>query len=158
MAWTSPRTWIAGEQPSAATMNTHIRDNLKAIGDAWTSYTPAVSGWTQGNGTLTGVYMQAGKWVNARVAFTVGSTTTIAGTLTLSLPVSAHAVYTGGYPIGAALLLDTSLNNRYQRFTVATSATTVQMSDLSNARVTATVPFTWATGDTVDLQVTYEAA
>lgn len=31
MAWTSPRTWVAGEKPTAATMNTHIRDNLVAL-------------------------------------------------------------------------------------------------------------------------------
>jgi len=30
MAWTAPRTWVAAEAPSAATMNTHIRDNLAA--------------------------------------------------------------------------------------------------------------------------------
>lgn len=29
--WTSPRTWVAGEKPSAATMNAHIRDNLNAL-------------------------------------------------------------------------------------------------------------------------------
>lgn len=31
MVWTSPRTWVAGEKPSAATMNLHIRDNLNAL-------------------------------------------------------------------------------------------------------------------------------
>lgn len=30
MAWTAPRTWVAGEAPTAAIMNTHIRDNLNA--------------------------------------------------------------------------------------------------------------------------------
>lgn len=28
MAWTTPRTWVAGEVPAAATFNTHVRDNL----------------------------------------------------------------------------------------------------------------------------------
>lgn len=28
MAWTAPRTWIAGEVVTAALMNTHLRDNL----------------------------------------------------------------------------------------------------------------------------------
>lgn len=32
MAWTAPRTWVAGEVPTAAMMNAHIRDNLLAIG------------------------------------------------------------------------------------------------------------------------------
>lgn len=29
MAWTSPRTWVALEVPTAATFNTHVRDNLR---------------------------------------------------------------------------------------------------------------------------------
>lgn len=31
MVWTAPRTWIAGEVPTAAIMNLHIRDNLRAL-------------------------------------------------------------------------------------------------------------------------------
>ena len=27
MAWTAPRTWVLGENVSAATMNLHVRDN-----------------------------------------------------------------------------------------------------------------------------------
>lgn len=29
--WTAPRTWVAGEMPPAATLNSHIRDNLEAL-------------------------------------------------------------------------------------------------------------------------------
>ncbi len=32
MAWTAPRTWVTGETVTAALMNTHIRDNLLAVG------------------------------------------------------------------------------------------------------------------------------
>jgi hypothetical protein len=32
MAWTTPKTWSAGETLTAANFNTHIRDNLNAIG------------------------------------------------------------------------------------------------------------------------------
>ena len=28
MAWTTPRTWVAGENPTATIFNTHVRDNL----------------------------------------------------------------------------------------------------------------------------------
>jgi hypothetical protein len=31
MAWTAPRTWVAGETVSAALMNTHVRDNLLMV-------------------------------------------------------------------------------------------------------------------------------
>lgn len=31
MAWTSPRTWVAGEVVTAAELNTHVRDNLISV-------------------------------------------------------------------------------------------------------------------------------
>lgn len=31
MAWTAPRTWIAGELVTASLLNTHLRDNLNAL-------------------------------------------------------------------------------------------------------------------------------
>jgi hypothetical protein len=38
MAWTNPRTWTDSELVTAAIMNTHVRDNLAALGEpkhAW---------------------------------------------------------------------------------------------------------------------------
>jgi hypothetical protein len=34
MAWTTPRTWVAGEIPTAAQLNTHLRDNLTHLYEA----------------------------------------------------------------------------------------------------------------------------
>lgn len=31
MAWTTPKTWVPGEIPSAQDFNTHIRDNLRGL-------------------------------------------------------------------------------------------------------------------------------
>jgi len=31
MAWTTPRTWVASEVPTAAIFNTHVRDNLSYV-------------------------------------------------------------------------------------------------------------------------------
>lgn len=33
MGWSTPRTWVAGEAPTAATLNTHIRDELNFLYD-----------------------------------------------------------------------------------------------------------------------------
>jgi len=33
MAWTAPRTWVAGEVVTAALVNTHLRDNLLDLAD-----------------------------------------------------------------------------------------------------------------------------
>lgn len=34
MTWTAPRTWVTDENPTAATLNTHVRDNLDAAAGA----------------------------------------------------------------------------------------------------------------------------
>lgn len=31
MAWTTPRTWVAGETLTAALLNTHLRDNMNVV-------------------------------------------------------------------------------------------------------------------------------
>jgi hypothetical protein len=38
MAWTTPRTWVAGEVVTAALLNTHLRDNLDALGNPATPW------------------------------------------------------------------------------------------------------------------------
>lgn len=147
MAWTSPRTWVAAETVTASLMNTHVRDNLKAIGDAWASWTPTLSGWTLGNGTLTGVAMTAGKLVIGRVTYTVGSTDTPSGNLAISLP--ATSTMPTGIAIGQAGLNDTSASARAFRTVWQASSTTMQFSTEADARITPTAPWTWAAGDSV---------
>jgi hypothetical protein len=104
MSWTDPRTWLAGEDPTAALFNVQIRDNLKAIGDPWTAYTPVLTGSTTnpvlGNGSLVGAYLQAGKLVLWRFSFTSGTTTTYgSGNYVITLPVAMIAPT--GYSVGA---------------------------------------------------------
>jgi hypothetical protein len=38
MAWTTPRSWVAGEVVTAALLNTHVRDNLTAAPRGWLGY------------------------------------------------------------------------------------------------------------------------
>lgn len=60
MAWTTPRTWVALEKPSAEEMNTHIRDNLNALRDMA----------RLGSGTVTGM-PAAGTGKPIRVDFNI---------------------------------------------------------------------------------------
>jgi hypothetical protein len=48
MAWTAPRTWIAGEVVTASLMNTHVRDNL-----AYLATPPSVRCYNSAAQTLT---------------------------------------------------------------------------------------------------------
>jgi hypothetical protein len=46
MVWTAPRTWVDGEEPPAATLNLHVRDQLNMLSTTndWTPLT-LLNGW-----------------------------------------------------------------------------------------------------------------
>lgn len=100
MAWTTPRTWVAGEVGSAANFNTHLRDNLLAIfpnGPAWTTPTFAAGDYTA-SGSMTWTltsgdvalhkYIVIGKTVHWHLVLT---TTTVGGTPSTGLRVAMPA-------------------------------------------------------------------
>lgn len=151
MAWTTPRTWVAGETVTASNMNTHVRDNLDALGGAWTAFTPTFSGsWATGNGTMEGWYRKTGRTVTAKFKFTVGSTSTVSGNFGLTLPwTHANGSVGGGsddgLSVGRAVCFDTSASASSYRDVLVNSAVLRVVDPI----VTATVPFTWATGDII---------
>jgi hypothetical protein len=64
MAWTAPRTWVAGEIVTAAYMNTHVRDNLLTL-STWAAWTPQIDAVTTdpnhgSTATQYGTYLLAG--------------------------------------------------------------------------------------------------
>lgn len=164
MAWTAPRTWVVNEVVTASLLNTHLRDNLKAIGDAWTPYTPSWTAATTnpvlGNGTLNGFYVAAGKLTVVRIELTTGGTTTYgSGAYRFSLPFTSVAVLSGaGASLGNAICFDTSAGTRAFRHIWHGATTYVQLKDDTGVDVTQAAPFTWASGDSCSLQFVYEAA
>ena len=163
LTWTNPRTWVAGEKPSAATMNTHIRDQFKAIGDARTSWTPTLTGMTIGNGTFNSKYTLAGKDFTARINFTFGSTSAVSSSIIISLPITLHADYGLMDCLGAATLYDVSAaaNGRWAGTCAVNSSTEVFLivdSDITAQTVNGTNPFTWATGDRFSMEIRAETA
>lgn len=126
---------------------------------AWQSWAPTLSsGWLNGNGTWSAKYAQLGKIVMIRASFTVGSTTTKGTGITFSLPVTAAAT-----SLGSIVRLNGTSTN--YGFTYINSTTTAQVyvsnaagTYLAASGITSTVPFTWATGDSFDFQMSYEAA
>lgn len=162
MAWTSPRTWVAGEIVTAALMNLHIRDNLKAIGDPWTAYTPVWTATTTnptiGNGAITGAFIAVGKLVVWRFNITMGSTTGFgSGSYEISLPVTSAIAFP--YVHGDVSCFDTSMSLVYHRRITSSGPTTkVVMQDDDTVRVTQAAPFTWASGDRLSGIGFYEGA
>ena len=157
MAFTTPPTATGATVPDATWFNTYIRDNFKALGDAWASYTPTLGGWTLGNGTLVGKYMQANKLVIGRIEYTVGSLDTKSGTLTFATPVTPNLI--NGATCGRAGLFDTSAANRAFRHVFwGSAANAFFATSEADVRITPTTPWTWATGDQVFIDFEYEAA
>lgn len=135
---------------------------------AWTSWTPTWTNLTVGNGTVTAKYQQIGKTAFFRVAVVFGSTTTVdALNVMLTLPVN-RAAFAGSdfhQVLGQARYKDAS-GNPCEGFVLATDVVSkvlpayysVSGSLLTGLGLSATAPFTWATGDEIHLQFNYEAA
>jgi len=161
---TTPRTWVAGEVPTATHFNENVRDFGRAFADAWTSYTPTLAGFTPGNGVASGAYMRAGKLIHFRGQFVFGSTSAAASAFpTLTLPVTALAGAVGGTLLDA-MVYDASATTRYNVAAWIDTASTVKLAITGTSGVyttfTTTTPFgaTWTTSDALYVSGTYEAA
>jgi hypothetical protein len=82
---------VAGETVTAAIMNTHVRDNFKAIGDPMTAYTPTLTNITLGNGTMVGRGSRSVRRSSYARRHNAGTTTTTTGGVSISLPAAATA-------------------------------------------------------------------
>jgi len=126
----------------------------------WTSFTPTLNNWTLGNGTVIAKYQQIGKKVSLFFQFTFGSTSSIAASAHFLLPLNA------AYVLGNAFwcnLQDAGTadipGNVYMNNTAVYPAPTLASGTyLAQSGISATVPFTWTTNDTITMQITYEAA
>jgi hypothetical protein len=136
-------------------------------GWAWASWTPTWSSLTVGNGTVTARYMQTGKTVFARLSVVFGSTTSISGDFTFTLPVTAaaHAGAAALPPLGWARAYDVSAAVVYEaRVLLNTTTTTVTRfmaaggTYVTQVTPSSTVPFTWTNPDELSYEFVYEAA
>lgn len=126
---------------------------------AWTTYTPSLTNWTLGNGTITGKWVQVGKTVFFRSVLTFGSTTTAASSApNISLPTAAIA-NDNTYDVQARFWHSPSMYQAaaYQVSTTVYGAFIIGTNGVYLTPST-TTPFTWATGDQVLISGTYEAA
>jgi len=75
---------------------------------AWQSWAPNWTNFTVGNGTVVAKYIQIGKTVHFKIKVTLGSTSSVSGAITFSLPTDSHADYgTSGFNIGVSRMNDT---------------------------------------------------
>jgi len=153
------KTYVAGDRIYAADANLY----LTHTGGAWNSYTPAFVGLTVGNGALTGKWYRSGRLITFKVRLAFGTSTTITAAVSASLPTA----YADGTEVESfsGLMFDSSVNLRFQAMTFALTTTTFGIralalsgGHLAQVDLSATVPFTWATGDALTVSGTYEAA
>lgn len=139
--------------------------NMNSIGAAWVTYTPTLSGWTQGNGTFSAAYQQINKLIVYRGTFTGGTTTTASSFFDISFPVASNGYYdTYKQPLISANYYDTSAGTNYTLQGLWIS-TTIRLAAINTASTFATVtnmggtaPVTYGTGDFISWTICYEAS
>ena len=133
---------------------------LKYTG-GYTSWTPTWTNLTVGNGTVNAKYTQIGKTVIFNLSLVFGSTTSIASTFPgFSLPINLVKTST----MANYLYVDNGVQ-KYFNSAYLDNATTVYLiagwagdNYVRETGVSATAPFTWATGDQVYVSGSYEVA
>ena len=163
----------------AMTSNSAIGDGIifpkslqSGTGSTWSlsSWTPTITlngGGSNGNATITGKYIQMGKFVFFTLKYVIGSTTSFAGLTNFysSLPVTASSTFadtaTGNWCSGIAIVsgaaysLGALTNSSTQINIVAQNATG---SYITATSITATIPAGWSNGDNLFISGRYEAA
>lgn len=160
MVYTEPTTKVAGNAILAADYNTEVRGNWKALADPWTSYTPTLTNWALGNGSLVGSYMKLGRLVMFRLRYDAGGTSTWVGNPVFGLPTAA--VTTFSLPCGQALLADpdsgSGAGTRATRTAVINSGTDLILRAEDGSVLSATVPWTWNSNCVVEISGFYQAS
>lgn len=130
---------------------------------AWTNYTPTWTATTTdpvlGNGTLNGRYTKIGKTIIGDITLIMGSTTTYgSGAWALGLPFTAASA--GVWYSGTWIIIDPGVANYQGALSIRSDKNTIGVfvRDGYSNFFSATVPYTWGSGDYLTVSFTYEIA
>jgi len=135
---------------------------LNGIGEAATSYTPTLTNLTLGNGTMNAKYVRINKFIYGQISIVFGATTIMGSSPSISLPVTGATVVSQIGP--QVYLLDSGTAFYLAGATMSTTAMTPFAINVAgtyptnSANFSLTVPFTWATNDSIFITFEYEAA
>jgi hypothetical protein len=166
--------------PSHAQQHSDINDAVEAleakvaIGNTvlgtYTDHSVAMTfpgGVTVGNGTKTAYYCRVNNFVHFYGKFTLGSTSAITGATQLGLPINMDAFMVAtGQPFGFTYFSDASAGVLYPGDAISVgSFSTVYASFhfasgtyVTRGNTNATLPFTWAVGDSFFWNLYYKVA
>lgn len=151
----TPFPFTAGQVLTAAQMN--------AIGE-WIDYTPTWTGLTVGNAVQDFRYIKVNKFISVVGVITLGSTSSVAGPVTFTIPVTSVTYASANEWWGGAILEDQG-TDAYTAWVQYSSTTTARMrvalasgTYINSTGISNTVPFTWTTSDKISVNFIYEAA
>lgn len=121
----------------------------------WFDFTPTFSNFTLGNGSSGGRWRRVGSFtIELRAQLILGSTSSVTGTLGLTLPASLSGQGSAGTQLVAALGRDVSASTGYTGLAKLQSGGGTTLNEIYGPSSTvwnATSPFTWANGDQLSL-------
>lgn len=123
----------------------------------WEAYTPTWTNLTVGDGTVVARYTQIGTTVVFSVRITFGSTTSISGIPRVSLPAPLQTSPLSLLGFGDVFAYEDGVGSHSGRGIVSSSTEVALYYGASPlAAISATAPFTWATGDVLHIMGAYE--
>ena len=131
----------------------------------WTSFTPTWTNLTVGNGTYnSAVYLLDGKLAHVAVSLNFGSTTSISGDVSFTVPEAItrkNAATSANNTVtlqqtGVANIVGSAVSNSSdaRNFPIRVELSNGTYSSLD--AISSTIPFTWATGHRIQLAMSYE--
>ena len=172
--FTNPTATSLLTSPSHSLSHSDLNDAVEAleakvaIGNTvlgtYTAYTPGISGFTIGNGTIATKYCRVNNFVHYTGLITFGSTSTFTSDLIYNLPITGD--FADPQPLGTDYIFDASAFYTYagivRPLTTSQVYGTIHSSDIGGwlrfRTVTPTTPMTWATGDKYGFNLYYKAA
>lgn len=137
---------------------------VETLTGAWTDWSPTLTNLTVGGGgSVTARYRELGKTLDFRFKFVFGAGSAVGTDPQFTLPATAHAGYAFlEDTMGRAVLYDngTAVRSGELRFVPGATVVIMQVTAATgnHTSVTATSPWTWATGDSLAAYGTIELA